>query len=666
LADLPNAKLEQREAAYPDPDVTMVQIDVDVKGPEMDDGASKNNKEPYYHLYTAMRKFPNNVTQPFALQVKFLDASVIKFGDITDLGDLPLPVDNAPLPLPSSRDIRIRVTPVCTDDPTLKYFGSQQVRFGKFTTIYARADALDERNLFIPTGPAKQFQSIFLQPDPLPTPNTDAVMRVLALGDETPANLMQRLADQLELNTKATTLFAKPGQRVVFGCAKGIRHTLSPEHGSITFASKADLIHQWIATIVLDIKRDWSWDGLQLDSFEISRQGIAEPVGIVEVTRTLPITAIQDPDRSFTRIIFFDAVDPKDFPGPFPQPQDIQYTISGHFKSAPAQQDADKIVMMTVPVTIPPSQIPKIVSAGIALSPYAKSDNYSTTGERKKVLWIEFEEPVQNPDDDYFAFVKAYSPDPILIPGKTPVADPKENIPFLPAELIRVIVNGQSDDRAGWNARQVMVPCTEISPRHFIVPLPPGLSPGSKELFGFFTYEFCLGHSRVWSTAQGRYGRPLRVTGVQHPSPSLSCTTNRTDAGVTMNAEFAIPVLNGQNLLGNYPQTELWGILYTQVAQADGAAFRNILLNRRQMYPLRKDNYYFRAGSVNLNATCAWSDDEIKTALLVMGLHSNAPLSVLAVEMFKNFEVVGDPLGSDLGKMRIYRTSRLVPVPQIC
>jgi hypothetical protein len=41
-------------------------------------------------------------------------------------------------------------------------------------------------------------------------------------------------------------------------------------------------------------------------------------------------------------------------------------------------------------------------------------------------------------------------------------------------------------------------------------------------------------------------------------------------------------------------------------------------------------------------------------------------LSCLAVEVFPNAERDYDPLGGDLGYTRIYRTSQLEPVPEIC
>ena len=669
LADLPTALTEKREAFYFDPDVTTIQIDVEVKAPEMDNLASKNGKEAYYHLFTTTGNFPSDITQPFNLQVEFRDAAVIKFGDDADLGDLPLTTTTSALILPTARDIRIRVTAVCKEDATLLYFGTQEARIGQGVTLYTRAESKDERNIFISTSPARQFQSIFLQPDPLPTLNLISLMALNGQSFETPANLFQRFADQLELDTSGMTLFGKPGQRVVFGCSKGIRHTLSPEKGSITFSSKADLIHLWIPTILLEIKRDWSWDALDYKSFTVKRDGVL--VGEIDIANTLSITAVKDADRSHTRLVFFDAVDPKVFSGAFPKPQQLKYTIEPNFKTAPTQQDAVKNLKMIVPVAVPPAQVPKVVSAGLALSPFKHTDTYSETGNRNKSLWIEFEEPLQNPDDDYFAFVKAYAPDPILITGYIPVPDPKENIPFLPPELIRVITDGQSDDKAGLNAWQKLIPCKEVSPRHFILPLPPGLHADSSELFGFFVYEFCVGHARTWSTAQARFGRPMRLTGVQHAAPTLTTTVERTDTAVIMTAPYATPVFNGQSLLLGAPQTEIWGVIYVQVLQADGAAFRNILLSEKRMIPLQSENQFGLAAFANkrvldLYGGCGWSQTEILQALDNMGLPPESPLSILAIELFKNHEPVAEPVGQDLGKMRIYRTSRLVPVPEMC
>ena len=157
---------------------------------------------------------------------------------------------------------------------------------------------------------------------PHPSPNLDAIMRLFAQPEATPSNLCQRLADQLSLDTSEMTLLGKPGQRVVFGCSNKIRHTLSPEHGSITFANKTELVGEWICTLVLEIDRDWSWQSLATVSFEIRRNN-TELVGTIEVKDTVSLVAAKQADRSKTRIVFFDLVDPKDFTGEFPEPMSL-------------------------------------------------------------------------------------------------------------------------------------------------------------------------------------------------------------------------------------------------------------------------------------------------------------------------------------------------------
>jgi hypothetical protein len=179
--------------------------------------------------------------------------------------------------------------------------------------------------------------------------------------------------------------------------------------------------------------------------------------------------------------------------------------------------------------------------------------------------------------------VLGYSPDPLLAPFTfTPLPDE----PALPVdpEPVRVVVPGQSADTSGLGALKEMTKSTD-SDRHYMMPLPPGISPDGRELFGFWTYEIRVGHSgddlAHWSTAQARYGRPLRVTGVQHPAPGLSCYPYRDPTGLTVRVPFASPVFAGSRLIsgGDFsPQSEIWVLLYAQAMQADGASYQNILI----------------------------------------------------------------------------------------
>src|SRR5262249_47962387 len=81
----------------------------------------------------------------------------------------------------------------------------------------------------------------------------------------------------------------------------------------------------------------------------------------------------------------------------------------------------------------------------------------------------------------------------------------------------------------------------------------------------------------VWCTAQGRFGRPLRATGIQHPAPTLTCTVNRDETKLYVSAPYAEAVHEGKNVTADPPRTQLWCLLYAQVRQADNQDFRNTL-----------------------------------------------------------------------------------------
>jgi hypothetical protein len=296
----------------------------------------------------------------------------------------------------------------------------------------------------------------------------------------------------------------------------------------------------------------------------------------------------------------------------------------------------------------------------VALSPYERDDLYSTTEVRTRLLWLEFEAAPENPADAYFGRVLSYAPDPMLTREAPVSPGPQPPLPIAP-EFIRVVRPGQSDDRAGLAAMQRLMPTD--SPLRFLLPLPPGLEQTSLDLLGFFVYEFRVGHFLGWSTARARFGPPLRVTGVQHPAPPLSCEAFRTVSGIVASAPYATPVYNGGSLLPTTPATNIWVLLYAQVTQADGEDHRNILLSRRPA-PFRRKHDRARPSAPRGDAR--WSQSEIEAALASLGLPKSSALSVLAVEMLPEINVAPDPLGGDLGSTRVLRSSRLVPVPPVC
>jgi hypothetical protein len=62
-------------------------------------------------------------------------------------------------------------------------------------------------------------------------------------------------------------------------------------------------------------------------------------------------------------------------------------------------------------------------------------------------------------------------------------------------------------------------------------------------------------------------------------------------------------------------------------------------------------------------------DFDVKTVsavLATLGLKANAPMSVLVVEMTPQDVEPDDPLGPNLGRQRILRSSNPVALPHIC
>ncbi|MGZ5135387.1 MAG: hypothetical protein ACXWCG_09560, partial [Flavitalea sp.] len=382
--------------------------------------------------------------------------------------------------------------------------------------------------------------------------------------------------------------------------------------------------------------------------------------GDIEMKKIINIQALQKPDRSQTWLIFLDAVEPKPAPGNHPDLVELEYIIKPVFKAGHANDtDPELKFELELPVTTPPAQIPKIVSAGIAFSKYNRNKKYSASEPREKCLWLEFKEPIQDPNDAYFVRVLAYAPDPLLSDwrGELFIAPKEPPLPINP-ELIRTITTLQPHDNLGLDKMQEMtVVSTDPEKRHFLVPLPHGLHTDSNEMFGFFTYEIRVGHRDIWSTEQGRYGREIRTTGVQHPAPTLYCTVSRNEKKISVSAPYATTVSNGKNVTSRPPRTQIWSLLYAQVSQADGNDFRNILLNDRLMvlqpettetiHKINEDNQMISIGG--------WTNKEVITLLKRYGLSPDSPLSIVCVEMLP---VVFSLLQQDNDNVRSTRGAR--------
>ncbi len=669
-----------RAVSVPDPDVDSFDVRVEARIPAHDTGIAGIDPGDldgiFRVIYSVNIPFPTGADPTVTLTLNYMDG-------IDDVSTLSAPPSGTTeLPIPTSRDIRVRLYPRCAAKPN--YYGTDQPPVGLSTDYIVRQEAASEDTLF-PNTPESQLQAFYFQPG---------------------SNLPQLLAQQLGLNQQALTLSGASGLRTTFGASGTLRHIISGDASSFTLSNQTELLGHWVVVLVLDLERDWTWDGLaqpsssgQSSQPQITIARGSGTVGVVTIPRVVAASAAgnpgQSPDRSRTRIIFFDSIDPNASSGKFPDVLNPAYTVTANFTSAAPQQFNFSI---TLPITTPPTQTPKIVSTGIAESPYTHSADYSQTSPRDRYLWIEFDQPVADPEDNYFGRVLAYGPDPLLAAGLLPQPSASEMLPEatepdlpIDPEPVRRIFSGQSADYSGLDAMTQMVPANSIgvgkSGAFFLLPLPSGITSESLDLFGFWTYEFRAGHVQKWSTAQGRYGRPLRVTGLQHPSPHLICTANRNASGIQASAPYATTVYNGKRVydfLEGDPQTRIWFMLYAQVLQADGASYRNILLTHslgRTLPNPPKQNGFNPQQSFNRDprAGITFSQAEIQSLLSSISLPAYTGLSVLAVEILpgplnvpRDVAATGaiedgeDPLGANLGRRRILRTSPLAAVPAIC
>ncbi|MBC6108992.1 hypothetical protein ACFOG5_13295 [Pedobacter fastidiosus] len=734
-----------------DPDVEFFKIRVEVKGLEMDNGRSENGREPYFLLFEKefqIDKAENDYDQEFVLRIVHQDINVIDLTSGFGSGGA-----KNELVLPTSRHLRLTFIPLIKN--TDNDYADSGIAEGKKLVMTSYQPSLNEVGLLskIDTG----YKAIYLQPEhPVDQHKVKGFGNILELNfinSSTPIEL-SRLADAFNLVAHNLTLEGEKGTRVQFGCSNLMRHSLAPDASSLTFSSLGELFNHWIIGVDFTLLRDWSWDGLKRQSITISRGwkanrggkiGDVIEIGTINVSDTASMNSLQDADRQYSRLIFMDAFDPKQTFDDFPSGAVLTYFIKVNFEEGVNGETGSDAWngIIELPVTIIPKQIPKLISAGIALSPYiADAEKYASTEFRQRFLWLEMDREPDDEKDTYFARVLSNAPDPLLcsINEKLLKYDPVDPELNINDEKIRIILAGGHDDNAGMGAMQQMIRGEDESGKSsfYMLPLPPGLHADSDELFGFFSYEIRLGHKKgFWTTAQGRYGRPLRANGVQHPAPALTCTVIRRKTGllarkanglrvennlenvlrraprrggleleetiltravrneIVITAPFATAVLNGENVSANPPQTSMWYMLYTQVRQADGKSYRNLLIDSGNMpYAPPKRKILDQAVSLQpiqegtKSGRAILKVEDIQARLLEMGLPAESSLSVLCVEMFpldnqwsidlrrqRLENIAGErgeeaellnPLTTGLGSYRIYRTSALVAVSDVC
>ena len=652
-----------------DPDTPLLHIRVLVRPPAFDPAAADDG---FAEWYVTTRPYPVDPVQPLDLALEWLDAADYRDVDVSaQLGGEG--AVTGPVTLVTARDVRLEVRALGTDD--LAYFADERARRGPAEFIDFHAVATDgaEAEILRPLPPSELLRSVFLRPDPIEA--RAQVHAVVAQNTPSPA-LLGRLASALDLVSDGPMLLGRPGDRVAFGCT-GLAHHAAPDASSLEFTDPTELAGQWLNAVQLVLDRDWTWRGAGSPTLTVTRTvalpavGVSEAtdVGTIELMNAVNAQATVQADRASTRLVFLDALPPRLGPDGLPYETVVTYTLVLRLEGGGSVTET---VETRLPIVTPPAQTPRVVAAGIALTRYGRDASYASTEPRVKRLWLEFAEPLADPRDAYFVRPLTTTPDPMLLPGVEPVADPVvvEGVPLDP-ELVRVITPGQVQDLAGLFTMQRLEPSPN-SDRHFLVPLPPNTGPGSPELFSFYTYEIGVGHDRgpaadpLWSTAQGRFGESLVLEGVAHPPPELAVTVIAEPAGaITVRAPFAAPYIGLRRVLPIPPNTELWVVLYAQVMQADGSTRRNIQLDLRRLHIPRRPGEETVPPVVE--GQTRWTGAEVRAALDAAGLPGDAPVSVLAVELLPEPNgTFGDPLGGDLGQVRILRTSPLSAVERDC
>jgi hypothetical protein len=612
---------EKKAEAFgiPDPDVVMVEIKVEVETLQLDNLASDDGQEHYITLYKTCRNFPENFNDAAEIPVEYVDVKKLNFTEKTKpFTDPPdnyynetINVSKGRIILPTARHIRLTLRAVCEDKDS--YWGNLNdnpdlnSRYGKTTVLKIFVPSRNEVDLFTGTIDPPVLQGIYLQPDPVSVKLNPIVFRTLQGAKEGMPDIVQRLAKQLNLECKGSTLFAGNGERVQFWCSNMASHTMAPDNSSLTFANKRELEGHWFVCTNLRLERDWTWDGLETKSVMVQRRRRwgrdvekigdkkYEIIGDLDIRRIASFQAIQKDEagkvnRDYTRLIFIDIINLHPAGEAPPDVAEVQYNFQPQLRADSLGDKPDfQTERLLLPTTINPVQIPKLVGAGIALSPYVRNfPYYSATEPRQRFLWLEFDKLPVDPNDDIFCRVLAYAPDQLLSNNSPELMSIQDESPLpIDAEYVRTVIPDSSHDHSGLGAMQKLEKSIDTGRHFYLLPTPPGLHPESPELFGFFTYEFRYGHTdRVWSTAQGRFGRQLRVAGLQHPAPNMRCMVTRDEKKICISAPYAQALSNGKNVTSDPPRTSIWCLLYAQVKQADGLDYRNILLDEVELQPL--------------------------------------------------------------------------------
>src|SRR5262249_52778371 len=153
---------------------------------------------------------------------------------------------------------------------------------GLSSDYIVRKDAAAEDQLF-PHNPEVQMQAFYFQPG---------------------ANIAQLLAQELDLAQQGLTLSGQLGTRTVFGASGALRHHSPGALSPVTSSTRPELNGHWIVALMLELERDWTWDGFATPALKFTRDG--SDLGAITFPRVVAVAATGDagrtPDRSRTRI----------------------------------------------------------------------------------------------------------------------------------------------------------------------------------------------------------------------------------------------------------------------------------------------------------------------------------------------------------------------------
>ena len=698
-----------------DPDVVKVEIKVEVETLQLDNLSSDDGQEHYITLYKTYRTFPEAFNDAVEIPVEYVDEQKLNLTESAEpftkkLHNKTIAESTGTIILPTARHIRLTLRAVCVGDDS--YWGNLNdnsdldSRYGKTTVLKIFMPSKNEVELLSGTIDPPVLQGIYLQPDPVSVKLNPIVFRTLQGAKDGMPDIVQRLARQLDLECKESTLLAKNGERVQFWCSNMARHTMAPDNSSLTFANKKELEGHWFVCTNLRVERDWTWDGLETSSVIVQRRRrwgrdgeklekkTYETIGDLDMRRIASFQAIQEDEagtvnRDYTRLIFIDLIDMHPAGDALPDEAEVQYSFQPQLRSdslgdKPLTDPDFQTEPLLLPTTINPVQVPRLVGAGIALSPYVRNLPYSATEPRQRFLWLEFDKLPDDDHDDIFCRVLAYAPDQLLSNNNPELMNIPDESPLpIDPEYVRTVTSSSGHEHSGLGAMQKLEKSIDKERHFYLLPTPPGLHPESPELFGLFTCEFRYGHSdRVWSTAQGRFGRQLRVSGLQHPAPNMLCMVTRDEKKICVSAPYASAIYNGKNVTSDPPRTSIWCLLYAQVKQADGLDYRNILLDEIELPPLSPHRFdvEFRRKIVNAKrrknavlvktlqlelsqlqmrekesvryARSCFYNMDVVTMLELYGLPLDSSLSILCVEVYGQITKINEHINNYSMKKR--------------